>query len=251
MAGKGTIAHSVGDGGKNDTRDVLIVQMLLENSLKLFITDWPPGTCGKSTIEGIKKFQKNVVKLKKPDGLVSPGGITIKALTFEKLPLAGYGWYAYGAGLDRKRWGSHDTIESIRLLARKVKGKMGVEIGVSDISRRTGRKLPPHKGHRKGVEVDIRPIRKDGAQKACHISWVAIYDQERTKKLVKLILEDQNTKKILFNDTDIEGVAWATGHHHHLHVIYSIASHPYSTVERSIEMLAGRVQRGLADTIGF
>ena len=251
MAGKGTIGRSVGKGGKNDTRDVIVVQALLRNTARLIISDWPPGNCGKSTIAAIEKFQKDVVKLRKPDGLISPGGSTIKALTFVKLPLAGHGWYSYGEGVDDKHWGVFDTVESIRKLAGKVKDQMGLEVGVSDISLRMGGKLEPHTTHRDGVDVDIRPIRQDGLNKACWITWTAIYDRTRTQKFVDLALEDPNTKKILFNDRQVSGVHWSSGHHHHLHISYAIRSHPYSSIERSFDMLRGRVGRGLADALDF
>ncbi len=246
MANHGTIAQSVGQGGKNDSRDVIVIQMLLRNTARLVIADWPPGRVGKSTIAAIKTFQKDVVKLKEPDGLISPGGATINTLTFEKLAPVGYGYYTYGGDVENKVWGLWDTLESIRTLAARVKDELKVDIGVSDISLRRGGTLKPHRGHQNGAEVDIRPIRTDGAKKPCHITW-SKYDAKATAKMIGFLRDDPNTKKILFNDTSIDGVNYAQNHHHHLHVYFAIKSHPYSSVQRSFDMLRGRVERGLTD----
>jgi len=73
-----SISASVGLGGRNKPTDVALVQQLLNNTgdHKLTID----GLTGTATNEAIKSFQKSVVKLFKPDSLVSPHGQTIKKL---------------------------------------------------------------------------------------------------------------------------------------------------------------------------
>jgi len=73
-----SISASVGLGGRNKPTDVALVQQLLNNTgdHKLTID----GLAGTKTYEAIKSFQKSVVKLFKPDSLISPHGQTIKKL---------------------------------------------------------------------------------------------------------------------------------------------------------------------------
>ena len=76
-----TISASVGRGGRNSPEDVRIVQALLNQSLPApFSPLTEDGQIGKQTIEAIEAFQKEVVKLNRPDGLISPDGRTFAAL---------------------------------------------------------------------------------------------------------------------------------------------------------------------------
>ena len=73
-----TISDSVGEKGKNNPQDVLLVKTLLNK----FGAGLDPAiaNCGPKTIEAIKKFQKEKAGLSNPDGLISPNGTTWKAL---------------------------------------------------------------------------------------------------------------------------------------------------------------------------
>lgn len=78
------ISKSVGLNSANQTRDVLIVQALLntygawKNPVKLLKTD---GRYGKNTSTAIYEFQKQAVGLKNPDSRVDPNGKTLRYLT--------------------------------------------------------------------------------------------------------------------------------------------------------------------------
>ena len=72
------ISASVGQGGKNIKADVITVQNLLNKKNAKLVVD---GSCGPKTIAAITAFQKQVVKLAKPDGRIDVGGATWKALT--------------------------------------------------------------------------------------------------------------------------------------------------------------------------
>ena len=77
-----TISASVGRGGRNSPDDVRIIQALLNQSLPApFSPLTEDGQIGKQTIEAIEAFQKKVVKLNPPDGLISPDGRTFAALS--------------------------------------------------------------------------------------------------------------------------------------------------------------------------
>jgi hypothetical protein len=90
-------------------------------------------------------------------------------------------------------------------------------VGVGDMSFANGAPMSPHKTHRNGRNVDVRPLRTDGKQMPVSITD-AEYSRERTKALVELFREDANLKSILFNDAHIAGVTHWEGHDNHLHV---------------------------------
>ena len=81
------------------------------------------------------------------------------------------------------------------------------KIGVGNISLAEGKKFPPHVSHRSGLEVDIRPMRKDGLRQP--VSWSSKdYDHAATKKLVDLIWQTGMVKKVGFNDPKIANAVY-------------------------------------------
>ncbi|QHM73899.1 N-acetylmuramidase domain-containing protein [Mixta intestinalis] len=77
------INESVGKGQRNLYGDVITVQTLLNKNSKIttpgtkLVVD---GAIGQKTIARIIMFQKEVVKLLQPDGVISPNGITMRNL---------------------------------------------------------------------------------------------------------------------------------------------------------------------------
>lgn len=72
-----SIRGSVGKGGDNDAADVTLVQRWLNNhGLRTKVS----GDCDTETIKAILKYQRDVVRLKKPDGVVDPRGRTERQL---------------------------------------------------------------------------------------------------------------------------------------------------------------------------
>lgn len=77
------IIGPVGIGGFNYRNDVVVVQQLINQSIKaIFPRKLLPvdGRCHTSTIEAIKEFQRRVVRIQFPNGRVDPGGHTFQAL---------------------------------------------------------------------------------------------------------------------------------------------------------------------------
>jgi len=91
------------------------------------------------------------------------------------------------------------------------------KIGIGNVSRANGVAFPPHRSHRSGLEVDIRPIRKDGRRLPVRRTE-SQYDQKATKKLVELIWQTGMVRRVGFNDLLIPRVQLMTGHDDHLHV---------------------------------
>jgi murein endopeptidase len=221
------LSASVGSGGVNNHDDVLIVQRLLNRNTHIVdsIGRVPEdGNVDDRTRSAIASFQRDIVRLAQPDGRVDPGGRTFRVLTgdsphgatvaFVQLPADGQGYYLYTTA-DRL-WGTPRTIQSVRNVALNLT-RAGIEIGVGHISFANGARMPPHQSHRRGIDVDIRPQRTDGARAPVNIS-LAAYDRAKTRQVVAELRRDENLALILFNDRQIEGVRYWDGHDNHLHV---------------------------------
>lgn len=214
------IKESVGEQGKNNLEDVIIIQTLLNK-----LGDFPVvanGVCGSDTIAAIRAFQSEF--LAQPDGRIDPGGRTFKRLVqITNLGLVllpqecGLGYYSYSS-FD-KQYGTPATIKMLQEVAQSFYlNRPNLLIGIGDISFRNGAEMPPHQSHRTGRNIDIRPLRNDDAQRGVTIDDNNAYNREETRLLVESLLAHSNVKRILFNDRQIRGVTFYKGHHNHLHV---------------------------------
>lgn len=78
-----SIISSVGKNGKNNYKDVVTVQILINGCLHLLNPIDPlnpDGKVGQKTIKAIEQFQQIVIKMALPDGRVDPGGKTLRLL---------------------------------------------------------------------------------------------------------------------------------------------------------------------------
>lgn len=221
------IQGSVGRAGRNVHDDVLTVQILLNKNAHLVDTIGrvpEDGNLDEATQRSILAFQRDIVRLSSPDGRIDPSGRTFRILTgdaphgatiaFVQLGANATDYYCYAAR-DRQ-WGTPATIQSIRTLAANL-FRVGIVIGVGEISFANGGRMPPHASHRRGTDVDIRPQRTNGERVPTNIRESA-YSREKTKMVVDELVKDSNLNLILFNDNKIEGVRFWEGHENHLHV---------------------------------
>jgi hypothetical protein len=74
-----------------------------------------------------------------------------------------------------------------------------------------------NKGHRSGLEVDIRILRKDGNHMPVN-RFDPQYDHASTAKLIQLFFESAIVQAIYFNDLRIRGVQYARNHDDHFHI---------------------------------
>jgi murein endopeptidase len=89
--------------------------------------------------------------------------------------------------------------------------------GVGNISLPGGRKNKDHKSHMDGLQVDIRPLRKDGLEEP--VTWMdAQYDQAGTAKLIELFRTFAPVDRVFFNAHGIPFVMPLKGHDDHFHV---------------------------------
>jgi hypothetical protein len=77
------LTRSVGRGGANLRQDVITVQTLLNKNIGALVPLRPlavTGVADPHTIAAIEEFQRRVVKVARPDGLVEPNGRTLALL---------------------------------------------------------------------------------------------------------------------------------------------------------------------------
>lgn len=90
------------------------------------------------------------------------------------------------------------------------------KLGFGNISLAGGPKAD-HKTHMRGLEIDIRPLRKDGRPMAVRYQDIA-YDREATQRLVDVIWQTGMVWRVLFNDPAVSRVLRVPGHDNHLHI---------------------------------
>lgn len=99
------------------------------------------------------------------------------------------------------------------------------KFGIGNMSLADGRRYE-HKTHMKGIDMDLRPVRKDrmvGQAARCSYRDSAVYDQAATIKLVGIFLQHPMVKLIYFNDPEVQKACGAhvrswPHHDDHLHV---------------------------------
>ena len=138
-----------------------------------------------------------------------------------RLPARRTGFTTYG----RQSGGSNQVgapavIDSIRALGESWARTGHAPMALGDMSRVGGGPMPGHDGHQHGMEVDVRPFRRDGRNAAT--TWSsAQYDRAATRQFVQLVRQQHPGATILFNDPQLirEGLVQAyDGHDNHLHL---------------------------------
>lgn len=141
-----------------------------------------------------------------------------------QLPSSGAGYYTYSPRQNQYgRAGLIDQLEIIGYFWMLI--AFPVRIGIGDISLRGGGAFPPHSSHRSGLDVDIRPLRNDFAERPVTYHDRA-YSRQLTQQLVDLLRVTMGVRNILFNDPQIAGVNPFPGHDNHLHVSFDALVYP-------------------------
>ena len=86
VGGMITLRGSVGLGGANHAVDVMVVQYLLNLNYETtgLVTELPvTGILQRAALDAIKKYQRDVAKMKLPDGKISAGGPTFTSLALQ------------------------------------------------------------------------------------------------------------------------------------------------------------------------
>ncbi|MBY4949719.1 penicillin-insensitive murein endopeptidase [Cupriavidus respiraculi] len=129
------------------------------------------------------------------------------------------------------RWGVPEMVMALTTVAARwfVRFPHGPRIVISDLSKRGGGWLSPHKSHQVGLDVDIGLVRNDGKEGGAVTYKTGNYSRERTRHLVESILANGvlPVKTLAFNDPAIQHpkvVRWS-GHDDHLHVRFCVPAH--------------------------
>ncbi len=136
-----------------------------------------------------------------------------------QLPAKGVGYTTYYSQ-DRK-FGTAKTIERLQNIAKEWnKRHPNLPIPIGDISKKGGGDISGHASHEKGVDVDMRPFRKDGSGGKVTVNSKN-YDAKNTREFVKMVKEMYPKTLIGFQDSALlkSGTTrnWAN-HDDHLHI---------------------------------
>lgn len=136
----------------------------------------------------------------------------------------GGGYYVYGSpDKGRGQYAHPQLISALLEVARQWSRIDKRKFGVGNISLAGGDIFPGHRSHRSGLEVDIRPVRKDGNRLPCSI-LDSQYDRDATATLIALFREHAKVQLVIFNDRSIPGVSHASNHSDHFHVQIAVTA---------------------------
>jgi hypothetical protein len=130
------------------------------------------------------------------------------------------------------KWGAAGAVAQLERAGQLYRERTGEPIAVGDISRELGGNISGHATHEVGLDVDIRPARKD--HRECR--WgvyhsTRSYDRNGTRSLINAIRDAApgRIKLIYFNDPVLvrEGLVRARRNHDaHLHIRFCEIDHP-------------------------
>lgn len=99
------------------------------------------------------------------------------------------------------------------------------KFGIGNISIYGGKAYDKHATHKKGIEMDCRPVRRDKlvGQGARCTRFDAAYDRAATMRLIHLFVRHPDVRIVLFNDDEVQRalgpmVRSAPNHDDHFHV---------------------------------
>jgi len=130
------------------------------------------------------------------------------------------GYYVYGTPGEGAGQYAHPAMMAMLLFVERQWAAMeDRKFGLGNVSLFDGSPYPKHASHKSGLEVDVRPMRKDGAQRPVYWQWVDEYDRGGTAKLIELFRTYPAVGKIYFNDPELHHLVQPlAGHDHHFHV---------------------------------
>lgn len=191
-----------------------------ENALKRFQADrniQQTGVLNATTYRALQNVN-SVQSASTIDRITTPNSGPVNVL----LPPSGTGFVTYNRD-GNDQYGTAQTIRALETIAARWAEKHpDIPLSIGDISRSGGGKLEPHASHQRGIDVDFRPLRKDGQSAPTNFNAQA-YDRERTREFIKLVKEVYPNANIIFNDPVLigEGLTRAfKGHNDHVHVSF-------------------------------
>jgi peptidoglycan hydrolase-like protein with peptidoglycan-binding domain len=199
------------------------------------------GTFGTATEAAVAAFQR--VHRMEPDGGVGPLTWTRLVAQFTQPAFARPAVCPYptAANGHRAHYGTSSAVGAMHWVGEKLYAGRNGPVSIGDISYRYGGQILGHRLHRYGLEVDIRPMRRDNAQCSYGSTWYrwsggrkvccsAAYDRAATRALIiSLRSSGLRIREIAFNDPALvkEGLTrYYGGHDDHVHVTFCERAHP-------------------------
>ena len=138
------------------------------------------------------------------------------------LPQSGPGFVTNNRGADGEfQFGQQSTIDAaIRVAAAWDESHSQRPFSIGQISKKGGGPFPPHKSHRLGVDVDVRPMRIDGKNESVTIADPE-YDRILTTALINLWWQKAPVQNLFFNDPTVIAAGlsqFVNGHNNHFHI---------------------------------
>ncbi len=215
-------------GARGPAVEALQHQLIHKHGAELSVD----GRFGPATGRAVDAFQAHASLSR--DGVVGSGTWTRLLDHYSRLPAQSDVLCAYGdaRSVDREMWGTASAVAQLRSAAEGYAARGGRgRVAVGDLSQEHGGDIPGHATHEQGLDVDIRPMRKDSRQctEKTYASWAA-YDRAATRRFVQEVHRraEGRVKVIWFNDRQLirEGlVEPARGHDNHLHIRYCEVGH--------------------------
>jgi penicillin-insensitive murein endopeptidase len=128
------------------------------------------------------------------------------------------GYYVYGTPEAGAGQYAHPCMMTVLLFVeREWQAGDHRKFGIGNISLAGGGRFKPHDSHKDGLQVDVRPLRTDGARVPVNY-FQASYDKHGTARLISLFQAHPAVLKVYFNDLGISGVLPLKNHDNHFHV---------------------------------
>lgn len=192
------------------------------------------GVYGPATQRAVAAFQGHAGLTQ--NGIAGPLTWRYLIAHFER-PVFGSKVCDYQVGNGLADWGTAAAIGQIEAAARRIVDLGHGRVAIGDVGREHGGDIAGHESHERGLDVDVRPIRRarDQCRWGVNYRWTT-YDRAATRDLVKAIRATAkgHIKLIFFNDPVLirEGLTrWYAGHDDHLHVRYCEREYPLAAYD--------------------
>ncbi|WP_256078025.1 hypothetical protein [Massilia sp. YIM B04103] len=128
------------------------------------------------------------------------------------------GYYVYGTpGNGASQYANPRLLTIIFAVEREWQLLDTRQFGIGNISLAGGIRHKDHNSHMKGLEVDVRPLRKDGLHRPVRY-FDSGYDRAATERLINIFRSNApGSIRIYFNDNRISGVQHRDKHDNHFH----------------------------------
>lgn len=224
------LARQLTVGATGDAVRALQIELNAKRHARLVVD----GVFGPSTTTAVLAFQAHV-------GQRRTGAVDVEtwhALTWHyELPqFSRTSLCDYSAGNGAANWGTAEAIATLEATGRAMVSAGYGRIAVGDVSLEHGGDIAGHVTHERGLDVDIRPLRRANDQCTRRTRWSDRgYDRAATRAMIKAFraLSPGHIRLVYFNDPVLirEGLTrWHAGHDDHVHVrlcerIYALATY--------------------------